>query len=92
MGDEHDGLAQDPLNAQEFILHLPTDQRVESRKWFIQEPYLRLDRERTRDPDTLLLAAGKLSRKSILAPLEFYKLDHSLRFLKPFFKRQTLEF
>ena len=52
------------LQAQELVLHLAPDQRIERRERLVEEPELGLDRERAGDADPLLLAAGELARDS----------------------------
>ena len=76
MGDEHDGLVQHPLEAQELVLHLPADERVERRERLVEEPDLGLDRERAGDADALLLATRELVREARLAPLEADEIEH----------------
>src|SRR3546814_3992171 len=76
MGDEDDGLAQHRLQAQELVLHLAADQRVERRERLVEEPDLRLHRQRAGDADALLLAARQLARIVGLAALEADQLDH----------------
>src|SRR3546814_5279226 len=75
MGEEDDGLAQHRLQAQELVLHLAADQRVERREGLVEEPDLRLHRQRAGDADALLLAAGQLARIIGLAALEADQLD-----------------
>src|SRR3546814_15248001 len=75
MGEEDDGLAQHRLQAQELVLHLAADQRVERREGLVEEPDLRLHRQRTGDADALLLAAGQLARIIGLAALAADQLD-----------------
>jgi len=55
MSHKQDGFAQHTLQAQELVLHLLADQRVERRERFIKKPDIRLDRERTGNTDALLL-------------------------------------
>ena len=68
MGHEKNRLIQYPLEAQELILHLPPDQWIKGREWLIQEPDIRLHRQRPGDADALLLAAGELSWEVVLPP------------------------
>ena len=56
MGDKEDGLLQQTLKPQEFILHFLTDQRIQRRKRFIQQPDIRLDRQGSSNAHALLLA------------------------------------
>ena len=76
MGDEDDGLLQHALQAHEFGLHLAADQRIERRERLVEKPDFRLDRERARNADALLLAAGKFGGKPLLAALEAHEIDH----------------
>ena len=79
MGDEDDGLAKPRLQADEFVLQLAPDQRVERREGFVEKPELRLDRQRACDAHALLLAARKLARKGGLAPRKAHQPDHLAR-------------
>ena len=76
VGDEDDGLVQHALKTEELILHLAADQRVEGREGFVEEPQVRLDRERAGDADALLLAARKLSGIIGLAAFQPHQFDH----------------
>ena len=67
------------LQAQELVLHLAPDQRIERGERLVEEPELRVDGERAGDADALLLAAGELARKIVLAALEADQLDHLAR-------------
>ena len=67
VGYEQDGLAEDILQAQKFVLHLLADQRVERGKGFVEKPDVGFDRKRAGDADALLLAARKLSREIVFA-------------------------
>jgi len=69
VGDEDDGLVQLALQPQKFVLHLAADQRVERAERLVQEPQLRLHRQRSRDAHPLLLPAGELRREARLAAL-----------------------
>jgi hypothetical protein len=62
-------------------LHLLADQRIQRRERFVQEPDVGLHRQRARDADPLLLAAGEFPREIILAPAETDELGHLHRAL-----------
>src|SRR3546814_17489905 len=62
VGDEDDGFAQHRLQAQELVLHLAADQRVERRERLVEEPDLRPHRQRAGDADEMLLAARQTAR------------------------------
>ena len=79
VGDEDDGLVQQRLQAQELVLHLAADQRIERRERLVEEPEFRLDGERAGDADALLLAAGQLARVVVLAALQADQLDDLAR-------------
>ena len=72
-------LLQRRLQAQELVLHLAPDQRVERRERLVQEPDLRPHRQRARDPHPLLLPARQLPRQVALRPLRPDELDHLAR-------------
>src|SRR5690606_20562496 len=57
MRDEHNGLLQQRLQADDLDLALTSDQRIEMRKRFIEETEFRIDRQRTRNAQALLLNA-----------------------------------
>ena len=79
MRDENDGLAQLALQAQEFVLHLPTDQRVQRRKRLVEKPQIRTNRQRPRNADPLLLATRQLVGIRGLAALQSDEFDHLTR-------------
>ena len=60
MGDEDDGLAELALQAQELVLELLADHRVDRAERLVHEHHRRVGGERAGDPDALLLAAGEL--------------------------------
>ncbi len=70
--------------------HLAPDQRIESRKGFVQEPQFRLDGQRPGDPHPLLLATRKLAGKGALAPREPHQRDHLARAVFPLGAAQAL--
>ncbi len=76
MGDEDNRLREHLLQAQEFILHLASDQRVKCREWFVQEPDIGFDGQRACNADTLLLTTAKLTREIFLAPFQTDQLDN----------------
>ena len=69
VGDEQDGLPDDLLQPQEFVLQLVADQRVECGERLVEEPDVRVDGKRARNTDALLLAAGKLVGKCSMRSL-----------------------
>ena len=75
VGDEHDGLVQNFLQAHEFVLHLAPDQWIQRRKGFVEKPDIRLRGERARDADALLLAAGQFPRVVLFAAVETDQFD-----------------
>ena len=76
MRDEKDRLLQHVLQAQELVLHLAADERVEGGEGLVEEPELGPHRERAGNPHALLLPAGELARVVALAPFEADELDH----------------
>src|ERR1035438_5095785 len=61
VGDEKRGLAEGSLHPREALLHLKPRHRVERRERFIQQQQRRIRRQRARDTNPLLFAAGELS-------------------------------
>ena len=59
--DEEDRLAQLALEAEELVLELVADDRVDRRERLVHEHHRRVGRQRTGDADPLLLAAGELA-------------------------------
>ena len=69
-------LVQHVLQAQELVLHLAADERIEGGERLVEEPELGPHRERAGDSDALLLPAGELARVIALAAFEADELDH----------------
>src|SRR5205814_5583719 len=59
--DEEDGLPDPLLERQQLVLELAADERVERRERLVHEQDVRIGRERPREPDALLHAAGELA-------------------------------
>jgi hypothetical protein len=76
VGNEDDGLSEQLLKPQEFVLHLVTDERVERRKGLIEKPDVGRDHERAGDADALLLATRELAREIGFTVFEADKPDH----------------
>ena len=79
VGDEDDGLLQQGLKAQELVLHLLADERVERGERLVEKPDVGFDRQRPRDSHPLLLPAGKLPRKVVFPALETDEGNHLAR-------------
>ncbi len=62
VADEEDGRVELGLEARDEIEHLGLDGRVEARRRLVEDQQLGLLRERHRDHDALLHAAGELMR------------------------------
>ena len=91
VGDEHDGLLQHRLEAQEFVLHLPPDQRIERGERLVEKPDVGVGGERAGDADALLLAAGKLVRQIALTALEPDESGHLARARLALLARNALD-
>ena len=61
--DVDDGEAQTLLQVADLLAHLAAQPRVEVRQRLVEQQHLRLEHERARDGDALLLAAGELGRQ-----------------------------
>ena len=66
VGDEYDRLVQLFLQAEENVLHVGANQRVERRKRFVHQQGFRVGGQRPRQADTLLHTARKLCRIMVL--------------------------
>ena len=60
MGDEHDGLAELALQAQEFLLKIGAHDGVDGAKRLVHEQDVGINREASRNADALLLATREL--------------------------------
>ena len=65
VGDEDDRLAELALQAQELVLQLLADDRVDGAERLVHEHHRRVGREGPGDADALLLAAGELGRVAL---------------------------
>ena len=65
VGDEHDGLAQLALQAQELVLQLLAHDRVDGAERLVHQHHRRVGGQRPGDADALLLAAGQLGRVAL---------------------------
>ena len=62
VGDEHHGFLILLPDAGDFILQRRAREGVERGEWFIEQEYLRVHRQRSRQAHTLSHAAGKFAR------------------------------
>ena len=58
--DVDDGKRESLLEIAYFLAHLPAKPRIEIRQRLVEQKYRRLEHQRARDRDALLLPAGKL--------------------------------
>ena len=65
VGDKDGGLTELTDESGEFFLKIGAGDGIEGAEWLVEQNDRRISRERTRDTDTLTLAAGKLVRKSV---------------------------
>ena len=70
VGDEQHRLAGLRLEPDHLVLHVAPDQRVERAEGLVVEHQLGVDRERARQPDALLHAAGQLVGELVGGVLE----------------------
>ena len=59
-----DGKREALLEIADFLAHLPAKPRIEIRQRLVEQKYSRLEHQRARDRDALLLPAGKLRRQA----------------------------
>ena len=79
VGDEHDRLSEQLLQAEELVLHLAADQGIKRGERLVEEPELRSDGERAGDANALLLTARELAWQVTLPAGEPHELDHFAR-------------
>src|SRR5438445_7698518 len=73
--DVERGDAELELDAANLLAQLDADLRVERRERLVEEEYARLDRERARQRDALLHAAGELVRVAVACVAEADELQ-----------------
>ena len=66
------------MNAADLGARLERELRVEIRQRLVHQDQRRLDDDRARDRDPLLLAAGELARQLVLLPDELDELERAL--------------
>ena len=66
VGDEHHGLADLVVQADDLVLHVAADQRVERGERLVEEEHVRVAGERPGETDALLHAAGELVGVGVL--------------------------
>ena len=80
MGNEDDGAPVFPLQIQQQILHVGTDQRVQRREGFIHQQDGGIQGQSPRQTDPLTHAAGQLIRRAVQIPTEANPLQRLLSF------------
>ena len=81
MRDVHERDAEPALQAFQLDLHFFAQLQVECAQRFIEQQHLGLIDERTRQRDSLPLAAGKLRRASLTLHAELHEIQHLSRAL-----------
>ena len=76
VGDEDHGLVDDLLDAQQLVLHITADQRVEGAEGLVEKKNLGVHRERPGEANALLHAARELVREVALPAREADHLEH----------------
>lgn len=79
MGDHEGGLAGLQRHTPHLVLQRAAGQRVERRERLVHQHDLRRDRQRARDADALLHAAGQFRRPLVLRTCEADLVDIDLR-------------
>ena len=79
MGDHERGLPGLQANAAHLVLQRAARQRIERRERLVHQHDLRRDRERARNADALLHAAGQFRRALVLGAGEADEIDEGLR-------------
>ena len=83
VGDEHGRLVHGPAQADELVLQLPADQRVECTEGFVHQQDVGIAGQRPRQADALLHATRKLRDARIRPGLELNGLQHRPRPVQP---------
>ena len=65
MGDQHDGLAELALQAQELVLQPDPHDRVDGAEGLVHQQHRRVGGQRAGDADALALTAGELVRVAV---------------------------
>ncbi len=86
MGDEQGGDADVQLDPPDLVPQLRPDLGVERGERLVEQQHLRLDGERARERDALLLAAGNLVRVPVRLGVQLYQLEHLHRPPVPFLR------
>ena len=76
VGDEHDGAGHGPLEAEQLVLHVPSDQGIEGRERLVEEQHLGVDGQGPGQADPLLHAARQLLGVVVGPTAEAHHLDH----------------
>ena len=79
MGDHERGLSGLETNAAHLVLQRAARQRIQRRERLVHQHDFRRDRERTRDADALLHAAGQFGRALVLRSSQPDQVDELLR-------------
>ena len=75
IGNENDGLLLGLGNLRELILQLGAGERVERRKWFVEQQDFRLHGQRARHGNALAHAAGQFGRATVCGVAQPNHLD-----------------
>ena len=79
VGDEQDGLLGARVDVEQLGLHGLARLRVERAERLVHQQHLGVDRERARDADALLHAAGELVRAAVERVLEADEIEIAAR-------------
>ncbi|KAF5029047.1 hypothetical protein DSECCO2_652670 [anaerobic digester metagenome] len=88
---EDDGLTEPLLEVQQFVLHLPADERVKSAECLVHKEYVRVARECPGKPDPLLHAPGELARHACPVAAEPHHIEHIFRLPEALICRDALD-
>src|SRR5918994_1003090 len=91
VGDEEHGLARLVLQADDLVLHVAPDQRVERAEGLVVEHQLRVDGERAGQADALLHAARELVGELVGDVVQADELEHLGRAGEPLRLREALD-
>ena len=77
--DHHDRVAELHADLHDAVLQMRARQRVERAERLVEQQYLRLHGQRTRDADALLHAAGNLGRLLVARLRHVHELEIAQR-------------
>ena len=92
VGDENDGLVQLALQVQQFVLHLPPNQRIQAAERFIHQQNVGVHHQSPGQPYPLLHPAGKLPGERVFPTAQAHQFQSLAGALVAFLFANPLDF